>query len=35
MAGEEVDKIVALIASAPPDVVERYTRAFAGAGQPH
>ena len=35
MPGEEVDKIVALIASAPADVVERYTKAFAGAGQPH
>ena len=29
MAGEEVDKIVALIASAPADVVERYGKAFA------
>jgi hypothetical protein len=35
MSGEEVDKIVALITSAPPDVVDRYTKAFAGAGQPH
>jgi tripartite-type tricarboxylate transporter receptor subunit TctC len=35
MSGEEVDKIVALITSAPSDVVERYTKAFAGAGQPH
>jgi hypothetical protein len=35
MPGEEVDKIVGLIASAPTDVVDRYTRAFAGAGQPH
>ena len=35
MSGEEVDKIVGLIASAPPDVVDRYTKAFAGAGQPH
>jgi tripartite-type tricarboxylate transporter receptor subunit TctC len=35
MSGEEVDKIVALIASAPPDVVDRYTKAFAGSGQPH
>ena len=35
MPGAEVDKIVALIASAPADVVERYTRAFAGSGQPH
>lgn len=32
MTGEEVDKIVALIASAPPDVVERYTKAFATPG---
>jgi tripartite-type tricarboxylate transporter receptor subunit TctC len=29
MAGEEVDKIVALITSAPADVVERYGKAFA------
>ena len=35
MPGEEVDKIVALITSAPADVVERYTKAFAGASQPH
>jgi tripartite-type tricarboxylate transporter receptor subunit TctC len=35
MSGEEVDKIVQLIASASPDVVDRYTKAFAGAGQPH
>jgi tripartite-type tricarboxylate transporter receptor subunit TctC len=35
MTGEEVDRIVALIAAAPADVVERYTKAFAGAGQPH
>ena len=35
MAGDELDKIVALIAAAPPDVVERYTKAFAGSGQPH
>jgi hypothetical protein len=35
MPGEEVDKIVALITSAPAEVVERYTKAFAGAGQPH
>ena len=33
MSGEEVDKIVALITSAPPDVVERYSKAFAAAGQ--
>jgi tripartite-type tricarboxylate transporter receptor subunit TctC len=35
MAGEEVDKIVALIAAAPADVAERYAKAFAGAGQAH
>ena len=35
MSGEEVDKVVALITSAPADVIARYTRAFAGAGQPH
>jgi tripartite-type tricarboxylate transporter receptor subunit TctC len=29
MSGEEVEKIVALISSAPPDVVERYIKAFA------
>lgn len=29
MSGEEVDKIVALITSAPSDVVERYSKAFA------
>ena len=34
-SGEELDKIVALIAAAPPDVVERYTKAFAGSGQAH
>jgi hypothetical protein len=28
--GEEVDKIVTLIASAPSDVVERYTKVFSG-----
>jgi hypothetical protein len=33
MPGEEVDKIVALITSAPPDVVARYTKAFAAPGQ--
>jgi tripartite-type tricarboxylate transporter receptor subunit TctC len=32
MSGEEVDKIVALIASAPPDVVDRYVKAFAAPG---
>jgi tripartite-type tricarboxylate transporter receptor subunit TctC len=35
MTGEDVDKIVALIANAPADVAERYRQAFAGAGQPH
>ena len=35
MAGEGVDKIVSLITSAPSDVVERYIKAFAGAGQAH
>ena len=35
MSGEEVDKIVALITSAPADVTARYSKAFAGAGQPH
>jgi tripartite-type tricarboxylate transporter receptor subunit TctC len=35
MAGEGVDKIVSIIASAPADVVERYIKAFAGAGQAH
>jgi tripartite-type tricarboxylate transporter receptor subunit TctC len=33
MVGEEVEKIVGAIASAPPDVIDRYTKAFAGAGQ--
>ncbi len=27
--GEEIDKVVALIAATPPDVVERYAKAFA------
>ena len=31
--GEEVDKIIALITSAPRVVVERYTKAFAGSAQ--
>jgi tripartite-type tricarboxylate transporter receptor subunit TctC len=35
MMGDEVDKIVGLIAAAPADVAERYRAAFAGAGQPH
>jgi tripartite-type tricarboxylate transporter receptor subunit TctC len=35
MSGEEVDKVVALITSAPADVTARYIRAFAGAGQAH
>jgi len=33
MVGEEVEKIVGVIASAPPDVIDRYTKAFAGTGQ--
>ncbi len=33
MPAEEVDKIIALITSAPPDVVERYTMAFAASAQ--
>jgi tripartite-type tricarboxylate transporter receptor subunit TctC len=32
MSGEEVDKIVGLIAAAPPDVVDRYVKAFAAPG---
>ena len=32
MSGEEVDKIVGLIAAAPPDVVDRYIKAFATPG---
>ncbi len=32
MSGEEVDKIVDLIAAAPPDVVDRYIKAFATPG---
>jgi tripartite-type tricarboxylate transporter receptor subunit TctC len=35
MTGEEVEKIVGMISSAPPDVVDRYIKAFAGAGQAH
>jgi tripartite-type tricarboxylate transporter receptor subunit TctC len=31
MSGEEVDKVISLIASAPPDVVDRYTKAFAAS----
>ena len=31
--GEEVDKVIALITSAPREVVERYTKAFAGSAQ--
>jgi tripartite-type tricarboxylate transporter receptor subunit TctC len=33
ISGEAVDKVVALIASAPLDVADRYAKAFAGAGQ--
>jgi tripartite-type tricarboxylate transporter receptor subunit TctC len=32
IAGEAVDKVVALIAATPPAVAERYTRAFAAPG---
>jgi len=32
MPGEEVERIIGLIASAPHDVVDRYIKAFAGAG---
>jgi hypothetical protein len=32
MAAEEVDKIVALITSAPADVTARYSKAFAAPG---
>jgi hypothetical protein len=32
MPGEAVERIISLIASAPRDVVDRYTKAFAGAG---
>src|SRR5215468_3725400 len=32
MPGAEVERIISLIASAPRDVVERYTKAFAGTG---
>ena len=34
MSGEEVDKIVGLITAAPPDVVDRYIKAFAGTSAP-
>ena len=27
--GEEVDKVVTLIAATPPDIAERYAKAFA------
>jgi tripartite-type tricarboxylate transporter receptor subunit TctC len=33
ISGEAVDKVVALIGSAPPEVADRYTRAFAVPGQ--
>ena len=29
MPGEEVDKVVALIASTPPEIADRYAKAFA------
>ena len=32
--GEEIDKVVALIASTPPDIAERYAKAFAPAQTP-
>jgi hypothetical protein len=32
MPGEEVERITSLLGSAPRDVVERYTKAFAGTG---
>ena len=32
MPGAEVERIIRLIASAPRDVIERYTKAFAGTG---
>jgi tripartite-type tricarboxylate transporter receptor subunit TctC len=34
VTGEAVDKVIALIASAPPEVAERYAKAFAGSGAP-
>ena len=33
-SGAAVDKVVALIASAPPEVAERYSKAFAGTSAP-
>jgi tripartite-type tricarboxylate transporter receptor subunit TctC len=33
-SGEAVDKVVALIASTPPEVAERYSKAFAGVSAP-
>jgi hypothetical protein len=33
-SGEAVDKVVALISSAPAEVAERYTKAFAGTSAP-
>ena len=32
VSGEEIDKVVALVASTPPDIAERYAKAF---GAPH
>jgi tripartite-type tricarboxylate transporter receptor subunit TctC len=34
VSGEAVDKVVALIASTPPEVAERYAKAFAGTSAP-
>ena len=31
LSGEEVDKIVALIAATPPDIAERFSKAFRQA----
>jgi hypothetical protein len=34
VAGEEIDKVVALIAATPPDIAERYAKAFGPAQTP-
>jgi hypothetical protein len=34
IAGEEIDKVVALIAATPPDIAERYAKAFGPAQTP-
>ncbi len=31
VSGQEVDKVVALIVATPPDIAERYAKAFAPA----